>query len=459
MSTDNSGFSRRIFIGSALAVAGAAAVSCGGQAKKETKKVSSIVVPEMLDTAPDGAELKAGLVGCGGRGRGAALQFIGAGPNLKVTALGDVFPDRVEETKKEILDKAKQDVPSANCFTGFDAFKKVIDSGVDVVILATPPHFRPEHFAYAVAAGKHVFMEKPVAVDPAGIKSVLDSAGQAKTKNLCVVTGTQRRHQKPYVEVWRRVMEGEIGDIVSARCYWNQGQLWYKKKEPKWSDMEWMIRDWVNWCWLSGDHIVEQHVHNIDVINWFTGSHPVKAVGFGARHRRVTGDQYDFFNVDFEFENGMHCESMCRQINGCANNVSEFIVGTKGSTNCADTIFNPDGSVMWKFEVPGAKDAAGAAKDANASKDKAAPAVKEPNSPYLQEHIDLVTAIRKGEVFNEAENTAISTLCGIMGRISAYTGKETTWQEMTDSTLRLGPTEYALGKADTKVVIPVPGEV
>ena len=201
--------------------------------------------------------------------------------------------------------------------------------------------------------------------------------------------------------------------------------------------MEWMIRDWVNWRWLSGDHIVEQHVHNIDVINWFTGSHPVKAVGFGGRARRVTGDQYDFFAIDFTFENGMHCQSMCRQVDGCVNNVSEYIVGTKGSTNCADTIFKPDSSVKWKFDVKAGEPA--------------------PTDPYQQEFIDFVYAIRMGEIINEADLTAISTMCAVMGRTSAYTGAETTWKEMEDSAMKLGPAAYAMENIGIQAVIPVPG--
>ena len=422
--------SRRTFMGAAVA-AGALAMSCG---KSGARKVS---VPELLDQAPDGPELKAGLIGCGGRGTGAAINFLKAGPKLKLVAMGDIFQDRIDRSLAKIKEETGHTVPESMCFLGFDNFQKVIDSGVDIILLATPPHFRPEHFAAAIAAGKHVFMEKPVAVDPVGIKSVIETAGQAKTKNLCVVTGTQRHHQKQYIETYYRILDGAIGDIVAARCYWNQSQLWYRERQEGWTDMEWMIRDWVNWIWLSGDHIVEQHVHNIDVVNWFAGSHPVKAVGFGSRQRRVTGDQYDNFSVDFEYENGMHCHSMCRQIDGCANNVSEFLVGTKGSTNCSDTIWNPDGSTAWKFEVKEGE--------------------KDPNSPYDQEHIDLVTAIRTGEPINEAKATAESTMCAIMGRISAYTGRETNWKEMMDSDLRLGPATYELGPADIEAVIPVPG--
>ena len=431
--------SRRVFIGTAAA-AGAMLMACGKSKPRtvKSKSGSKVSIPELPERAPDGSELKAGLIGCGGRGTGAAINFLNAGPNLKITALGDVFRDRLDRAHKAIREKKEQTVPEDHCFVGFDAYQKVIDSGVDIVLLATPPHFRPEHFAAAVKAGKHVFMEKPMAVDPVGIKSIIETAGQARTKDLCVVTGTQRRHQKQYVETYKRIADGAIGDIVAARCYWNQSQLWYNERREGWSEMEWMIRDWVNWCWLSGDHIVEQHVHNIDVINWFTGDHPVKAVGFGARMRRITGDQYDFFDVDYTFENSMHLHSMCRQIDGCANNVSEFIVGTKGSSNCSDTIYKPDGSIAWKFDVTDYK--------------------KAPNNPYDQEHIDFVTAVRTSEPINEAVNTAESTMVAIMGRISAYTGVETDWQSMMNSNLRLGPTSYDLGQVDIETSLPVPGK-
>jgi len=274
-------------------------------------------------------------------------------------------------------------------------------------------------------------MEKPVAVDPAGVRLVLATGEKAKELGLSVVAGTQRRHKRSYIETYKRIADGAIGEIVAARCYWNQSQLWYKERDPKWSDMEWMIRDWVNWTWLSGDHIVEQHVHNIDVINWFTGKHPVKAVGMGARMRRVTGDQYDFFAIDFEFDGGLHLQSMCRQINGCANNVSEFIVGTKGATNCANKIFNPDGSVAWTYEGPKEQE-------------------------YVEEHTDLVESIRTGKPINEARNVAESTMTAIMGRISAYSGKDASWDELMGADLRLGPTEYAWGPV-TMGKVSVPG--
>jgi len=383
--------------------------------------------------APDGPLLKAGLIGCGGRGSGAVFDFLAAGPNLTISALADVFVDRVDPLREQLKNEKGIDIPKDHCFVGFEAYERLLETDVDVVLLATPPHFRPEHFRAAVRARKHVFMEKPVAVDPVGARSVITSAKKAAVGQLCVVTGTQRRHQADYRATYERVRAGAIGEIVSANCYWNQGQLWYRDRSPEWTDMEFMVRDWVNWCWLSGDHIVEQHVHNLDVVHWFSGRLPVKAVGVGARHRRVTGDQYDCFDVDYVYDDGMHVHSMCRQINGCANNVSELVVGTKGWTDCSSRIVGHDGKTIWTYEG------------------------KDDPSPYVQEHVDLVTAIRKGEPFNEAENTANSTLVAVMGRVAAYSGREVTWEEMMGSELKLGPETYALGPVDMAVTVPVPG--
>ncbi len=333
-------FNRREFLGAGAIAATGLIVGCSVAGDKK-RKMEAI---KFVDQAPDGKVLKAGLIGCGGRGSGAAINFLDAGPNLKIHSLGDVFQDRIDECKKKLKDSREEIVADENCFVGFDAFEKVIDSGVDVIILATPPHFRPAQFAAAINARKNVFMEKPVAVDPVGARSIIASSKKAEALGLVVGTGTQRRHQRDYVATFKEIYEGAIGDIVSANCYWNQSQLWYRNPKPEWSEMEYMIRDWVNWTWLSGDHIVEQHVHNIDVVNWFTEKHPTKAVGFGSRHRRVTGDQYDNFSIDFEYENGMHVHSMCRQIDGCTSNVSESITGSKGFSNCRNKIFDS----YWK---------------------------------------------------------------------------------------------------------------
>ena len=437
MKQQKNDFSRRNFLGT-VAAAGAVMVACNGN------KINTSNMPTFLDQAPDGKELKAGLIGCGGRGTGAALNFLAAGPNLKVVALADVFKDRLQSCKEKLVKQANNEVPEENCFIGFDAYEKLVAlNELDVVLIATPPHFRPAQFEAAINAKKHVFMEKPVAVDPPGARSIMANAKKAEQLGLCVVTGTQRHHQRDYVSTLKLLKDGAIGDIVSANCYWNGGQLWYRTRQRGWTEMEWMIRDWVNWTWLSGDHIVEQHVHNIDVINWFSGEKPVKALGFGARQRRVTGDQYDMFSIDFTYESGMHVHSMCRQINGCARNISEFVQGTKGSSNCKNTIWKPDGTQAWNYEYP--KDESG----------ESTGNVKV--SPYVQEHIELVTSIRNNTPINEAEATATSTMCAIMGRMSAYTGKEVTWEEVMNSQLKLGPKEYKLGRIGMKAVVPVPG--
>lgn len=445
-------FKRREFLGVGAVAATGLIVGCSMSGDKKRSMESK----KFLDQAPDGKVLKAGLIGCGGRGTGAAINFLDAGPNLSIHALGDVFKDRMEGSKKKLMDERQEMVADENCFVGFDAFEKVIDSGVDIIILATPPHFRPAQFAAAVDARKHVFMEKPVAVDPVGARSIIASSKKAEALGLVVGTGTQRRHQRDYVATFKEIYEGAIGDIVSANCYWNQSQLWYRTPRPEWTEMEYMIRDWVNWSWLSGDHIVEQHVHNIDVVNWFSEKHPIKAVGFGSRHRRITGDQFDNFSVDFEYENGMHIHSMCRQVDGCSSNVSESITGSKGFSNCRNRIFDDKGKVIWLY---------------NYEKDIGEEVIKDDKiiideevdttlkvSPYLQEHIDLVKAIRENKPYVEAENTAISTMCAIMGRMSAYSGKEVTWEEVMNSDLRLGPDSYSLGKVNIEKSVPIPGE-
>jgi predicted dehydrogenase len=418
--------------------------SCGEKAPEYTpvKQLEGAYIPVLNDKADDGKELKAGVIGCGGRGSGAIVDLLNAANGIKVVALGDTFADRLQNLKKNLAEKHNQVVADENCFVGFDAYKKVIDSGVDMVVIATPPVFRPVHFQYATEKGVHSFLEKPIAVDPKGYRMIMATAKQAQAKGLSVVTGTQRHHQRPYVEAFQLIQSGIIGEITGGNVYWNQGMLWYKERQQGWSDMEWMIRDWVNWKWLSGDHIVEQHVHNIDVFLWFSGLKPVKATAFGARHRRITGDQYDQFSVDFEMENGIHLHSMCRQIDGCSNNVSEFIQGTKGSWNSANhEIKDLAGNVIWKF-------------DAEAEK-----AAHTQTNPYVLEHVDWVNHIRKGTTHDEATACAISCLAGVMGREAAYTGATVTWDEMSASNLDYMPEKLELGKMDmSDYVVKVPGK-
>ena len=422
--------------------------SCGekGPVYTPLKQPGEYYVPVLNDKADDGKELKAGVIGCGGRGSGAIYNLLAAANGIKVTALGDTFADRIfheQHGLKNKLAKNGQVVADENCFVGFDAYKKVIDSGVDMVIIATPPAFRPIHFQYATEKGVHSFLEKPIAVDPKGYRTIMATAKQAQAKNLSVVCGTQRHHQRPYVEAFQKIQEGYIGEITGGNVYWNQSMLWYRERQPQWTDTEWMIRDWVNWKWLSGDHIVEQHVHNIDVFLWMSGLKPVKATAFGGRHRRITGDQYDMFSVDFEMENGIHMHSMCRQINGCANNVSEFIQGTKGSWNSYEhAIKDLDGNVIWKYD------------------EEAAKAQYQQFDPYTLEHVDWVNHIRKGTMHDEATECAISCLAGVMGRESAYTGATVTWDEMSQSPIDyMAEFKHELGKQDMeKCVVPVPGK-
>jgi predicted dehydrogenase len=428
--------------------AGTIISSCSGGDKTPAlvplASLANAYIPELPDYANDGKPLRAGLIGCGGRGSGAAVNFLNAGPNIQIVALGDLFQDRIDNCRKTLKDKFKVEIPDDKCFTGFDNYKKVLACDIDLIITATPPAFRPIHFAAAVEAGKHVFMEKPVCVDGPGARSIMATAKKAESQGLVVVTGTQRHHQRKYVESFKQIQSGMIGEIVSGNVYWNQSMLWYKNRDEKWSDMEWMVRDWVNWKWLSGDHIVEQHVHNIDVFNWFTGRKPIKAVGFGARQRRLTGDQYDMFSVDYEYEGGIRLHSMCRQIDGCANNVSEFIQGTKGSWSSAGKeheIKDLQGKVIWKTDF---------------DKEKAE---HKQTDPYTLEHVDFINHIRANKPLNQAVETANSCLTAIMGRESSYTGKSVTWDEVFNSNATMMPEKLEIGAVDMKpFVVPVPGK-
>lgn len=358
-------------------------------------------------------KLRVGVIGCGGRGTGAAIDCANADPAVEIYALGDLFPDRLQSSFNHLKEQLKDrcNVTPDRCFTGFDNYKGVINSGVDIVILAEPPAFRPVHFRAAVEAGKHVFMEKPVAVCPAGVRLMLEYAQIAQQKKLTVVAGTQRRHDFGYRETIQRLHDGAIGDIVAAYAYWNQGGLWSVPKRPEMTDVEWQIRNWLYFTWLSGDHIVEQHVHNLDVLNWVLRSHPVKAMGVGGRQARtapVYGNIYDHFAIEFEYPNGVRVLSMCRQIDGCANRVGEHVVGTNGVADPAGWIRTRNGN-EWRYSG------------------------QRPN-PYVQEHVHLIRSLRgDGPYLNEAAQVAESTLTAIMGRMAAYTGQEVTWEQALNS--------------------------
>ncbi len=342
-----------------------------------------------------GKSVKVGLIGCGGRGSGAldnhkhACDYLGI--EMKLVAAADAFKDKAVGTGK------KYGLAEDKCFGGFDAYKQVCASDADIILMATPPAFRPPHFAASIAAGKHVFMEKPVAVDPLGIRMVIAAGEDAKTKKLSVVAGTQRRHQNAYRKGYEAVKQGVIGKICGGAIYWCGGALWYKTREQNWSDAEYMVRNWTSFMEVSGDHIVEQHVHNIDVANWYIGRTPIAAIGFGGRARRLTGNQFDNFSIDFDYGDGVHIHSMCRQINGTYGRVSEFLNGSEGN--------------LW-----------GGGR-ITSSKKVDVPDFEEFEGPYVQEHVDLLNSIMKSEALNEAKNVAESTACAIMGRMAAYTGE------------------------------------
>lgn len=425
-------FSRRQFLQrSSAVVAGAAAIA----------QVPFVLTSHAAADDP----IRIGLIGCGGRGTGAVADALGAKTDvnypqagyhtenisanagsirkdIQVVALADVFPDRLNNCREQ-LSKLNLNVAPDHCFVGFDAYKKLIAlPDVNYVILATPPHFRPVQLKAAIEAGKNVFMEKPVAVDGSGVRTVLEAGELAAQKKLGIAAGTQRRHQKSYREAIKRIQDGAIGEIVYARAYWNGGVIWVIERQDGWSDMEWQLRNWNYFTWAGGDHIVEQHVHNLDVINWAMNSHPVKALAMGGRQARPNknyGHIYDHFAVEYEYPNGARMFSQCRQMNGCEGKVEEAVVGTKGASNCKDWIRPKEGQ-LWRFRE----------QDVN---------------PYQAEHQNLIDSIRAGNPINEAKAIAESTLTGIMGREAAYAGRSVEWEEILNSKTRLGPEKYEMG--------------
>jgi predicted dehydrogenase len=413
--------SRRDFMKMSAATAGAAALT-------------SLTAPRVFGAAAGSDRIKVGVIGCGGRGPGAAIDCLKSAEGVEITALGDLFPWQVESAKKRLK------LTDVKGFSGFDAYQKVIASDVDMVILATPPGFRPVHFAAAVEAGKHVFMEKPVAVDPVGVRSVIETSRLAKQKKLAVVAGTQRRHQPSYIEVMKRIHGGDIGELVGGQCYWNGDGIWFRKKDdPKYpdlanlSDFEWQCWNWYHWDWLCGDQIVEQHLHNLDVMNWAFGAPPVKFYGMGGRQNRgsLPGNIWDHFAVEMEYANGARVTSMCRHTPKSTTRVAERVVGTKGTSDCTNYI---KGEKAFTY--------AGAT----------------PN-PYVVEHTDLIASIRSGNPLNEGEQVALSTMTAIGGRMAAYTGREIKWQWLMEgSKLDIFPKNPAPGPG-IFTPVPIPGSV
>ncbi len=415
---NNLGLSRRDFIKTSAAVS-----------------VSTMLASNTRVFAAGDDKFRVGMIGCGGRATGAAVNCLDADPGVEIVAMGDLVEDRLDSSLKKLKEKFPDriKVTPETMFTGFDNYKKVLACDVNLIVTATPPHFRPIHLKAAIEAGKHVFMEKPVAVDPVGIRSVIASSELAEKKGLAIVAGTQRRHQAKYIAMMQKIHDGAIGEVVGGQCYWNMGGLWVKEQTEGMSDMEWQCRNWLYFTWLSGDHIVEQHIHNIDVINWAFGTHPVSVMGMGGREVR-TGPEYgnifDHFAIEFEYPNGARVLSMCRQTDGCSNRVSERIVGTKGSAYGNGRI---KGENAWKYDGP------------------------QPN-PYVVEHKDLIASIRSGKPLNEGKRVAESTLCAIMGRMSAYTGRALNWDwAMKSSKLDLTPPKYEFGPLPVAPVA-VPGK-
>lgn len=415
---------RRAFLQSAIAAA-----------------ATSFVIPEFARHAHathSDDTIRIGLVGCGGRGTGAAVNALRADKNVRLVALADLFPERIESSLGELQKKEngvaeKVAVDADHRFSGFDCTKNLLDSGVDVILLCSPPHFRPAQIELAVEKGCHVFAEKPIAVDAPGLRRVLAACEQAKAKRLNVVSGLCWRYDSGMRATFQKVHDGAIGEITSLQCSYNTGSLWMHPRKPEWSDMEWQLRNWLYFTWLSGDHIVEQHIHSIDKVQWaLKDAVPLRATGMGGRQVRTDaayGHIYDHFATVFEYANGVRAYSFCRQQDGCANDVSDHIFGTAG--HCDVFKHRIEGTTPWRFD--GKK-----------------------TNMYQVEHDELFAAIRSGNPINNGDYMCKSTMVAIMGRMAAYTGQSITYDQALNSTEDLTPGSYAFTDLPTPPV-PMPG--
>jgi predicted dehydrogenase len=412
-SNNSGGFNRRDFLKSTTAAGLATLLS---------------VSPRVYAAGSD--KIRIGQIGCGSRGRHDMKNCLNSADNVELVAMGDLFSDQLDsaiaELSAELPDKIKV-MPEAR-FVGFDAYKKVLSCDIDMVVLTQIPHFRPAHFKAAVEAGKHVFMEKPVAVDPAGVRSVIETAAIADQKNLKVVAGTQMRRIAHLVAGVERIHNGQIGDIVEGHCIRHGEGLmnWgVKPRKDEWSDMEWQLRRWLFVTWLSGDFIAEQHIHNLDIINWALNSHPIQCFGSGGRQVRTGpeyGDVFDHFAVEYEYPNDVKIQYMGQQIDGCSDRNNQFLAGTKGNAylDFANAVIKGQNPWRYQGEVP---------------------------NPEIKQHADHIAAIREDKPLNEAKRVAESTLTAIMGRMSAYTGRALQWDwVMNASKLDLTPASYEFGK-------------
>jgi predicted dehydrogenase len=409
---------------------------------------AATLIPTAVHAAGDDT-LKVGLIGCGGRGSGAVKDAFeaaqAAGANIVLHAVGDVFEGKAQGQAKSFAanktfgSKVKLD---DRVFGGLDAYQKVIDSGVDLVILATPPGFRPTHLEAAVKAKKHIFCEKPVAVDGPGLRKCLSLVEEIKRNGTALVAGTQRRHQAGYIETVKRIHDGAIGEVTGGRCSWNGTGIWFHKRKPNASDVEYQLDNWYHFLWACGDHIVEQHVHNLDVINWVLRAHPIRATAIGGRSYRddgkpgdanfrdpaVWGHIWDHFAVELEYPNGVTIASYCAHIPGIQTDISESVVGTKGSARV-------DRYTINKQSIKG-----------------------DSISPYVQEHIDLLNSIRSGKPLNELQAVTESTATAILGREAAYTGRVVKWDDLLNAKNELVPADLTLKGAIKPMAVPVPGK-
>ncbi len=372
----------------------------------------------------DNKKLKLALVGCGGRGSGAVVNALSADDQVELVSMADVFQDKLDSSLKAITDhfdgRKKIKVKEKNKFIGFNSYKKAIDEA-DVVILTTPPGFRPYHFEYAINNNKHVFMEKPLATDPVGVRKVLEMARVAKEKKLSVVVGLQRHYQKKYTTLHNMIKQGTIGKITSGQVYWNDGGVWVNQRQLGQSELEYQMRNWYYFNWICGDHILEQHIHNIDVANWFIGSYPKSAQGMGGRQTRTGkeyGEIFDHHYVEFNYDSGAVVSSQCRHQKGCDRRIDEVFQGTKGSVELRNGMIRDlEGKELYRYTK----------------------ALEQEPNPYQVEHDEFFKSIRSNDIINDTENGAKSTLSAIMGRMATYSGKTVTWDEALNSNHQIMP--------------------
>jgi myo-inositol 2-dehydrogenase / D-chiro-inositol 1-dehydrogenase len=401
--------------------------------------------------------LKIALIGCGSRGTGAAVNALSSTDGLKLVAMADIIEEQLNESygllSQRYGDDGMIDVPDEHKFVGFDAYKDAI-ALADVVLLTTPTFFRPLHFEEAVRQGKHVFMEKPVAVDPAGVRRVLEAGKIAKEKELNVVVGLQRRYHNRYRELCNRLQNGDIGEIISGQVYWNQGPFYFKPRQPEWSELEHQIRNHFHFIWQAGDQVLDQMIHNIDVANWYLGEHPVTAQGMGGREVRTGveyGQIFDHNFIEYTYPSGAVISAQCRQIPGCYNIVTERFNGSKGflSTGGPEgpTIRDRKKNELFRYDRD------------------------DDPSPYDQEHMELFASIRNGGIIDNTEYGAISSMTAIMGFMATYSGQLLDWDEAIHSDKRMYPHHDLLPEDvnwdtpapvllndDGYYPIPVPGE-